>query len=70
MISCVCNYITAAHNGITEMELMDLLSCNNEFFSEFYESTELPSILRFPISLWILIKHHLGKIKTKIFISF
>ncbi|RNA04619.1 NACHT and WD repeat domain-containing 1 [Brachionus plicatilis] len=30
MISCICNYITAAHNGITEMELIDLLSCNNE----------------------------------------
>ena len=61
MLGCIYNYITAAHNGITEVELLDLLSCNNEFFSEFYSNTELPSILRFPIYLWILIKNNLGK---------
>ena len=61
MISLIFNYITAAHNGITEMELIDLLSCNNEFFTEYYTCVELPNILRFPINLWLLVKYHLGK---------
>ena len=61
MVTSIFNYITAAHNGITEMELLDLLSCNNEFFSDFYSDVDLPPILRFPTSLWIFVKSHLGK---------
>jgi hypothetical protein len=56
----VLNYITASHNGVTEMELVDLLSCNNEFFSDYYDGFGLPAILRFPTYLWLLIKYQLG----------
>lgn len=67
MISCIFNYITAAHNGITEMEIIDLLSCNNEFFTEFYSSSDLPLILRFPATLWLLVKFHLGSLIIQFF---
>jgi NACHT domain- and WD repeat-containing protein len=60
ILSLIFNYITAAHNGISEMELLDLLSCNNDFFTEYYSARDLPVILRFPIALWILVKSYLG----------
>lgn len=60
MLSIIFNYISASHNGVTEMELVDLLSCNNEFFTEFYTDSSLPSVLRFPTALWIILKFHLG----------
>ncbi len=59
-LKSIFNYITAARNGITEMELIDLLSCNNEFFSHYYSNTDLPRILRFPIYQWLLIKYQLN----------
>lgn len=60
MLSIIFNYISASHNGVTEMELVDLVSCNNDFFTEFYTEANLPSILRFPNAYWIMLKFHLG----------
>ena len=60
MLSILFNYISASHNGVTEMELIDLLSCNNELFTEFYTDSNLPSILKFPVSYWIMLKFQLG----------
>ena len=65
MLRIIFNYITASHYGLTEMEIIDLLSCNNDFFTEYYSSTELPPILRFPISLWLLVKYQLGDFLTQ-----
>lgn len=61
ILSFVFNYLTAAHNGLTEMELIDILSCNNDFFFDYYTHLHLPNNLRFPISLWVFIKHELGR---------
>lgn len=57
-------YITAARNGITEMELIDLLSCNNEFFTHYYSNTDLPMLLRFPVFQWLIIKCQLSSLLT------
>jgi hypothetical protein len=60
MLRIIFNYITASHHGLTEMEIVDLLSCSNDFFIEYYSNTDLPAILRFPIALWLVVKHQLG----------
>ncbi len=60
MLKCMFSYLTGAHNGLTEMELVDLLSCNNEFFTQYYTDMELPALLRFPLFQWLLIKYQLG----------
>jgi hypothetical protein len=65
LLSFVFNYITASHNGITELELLDLLSCNNDFFTDYYSNKELPSMLRFPLAVWLLIKYQLSDLLTK-----
>ena len=65
LLSLIFNYITASHNGITELELLDLLSCNNDFFTEYYSNKELPSMLRFPLAIWLLIKYQLSDLLTK-----
>ena len=69
MLTCVLNYITSAKNGLTALELIDLLSCNNEFFADFYMGSELPATLRFPIAYWLLIKLHLGPLLTHTFMD-
>ncbi len=65
----VCKYITASVNGVTEMELFDLLSCNNGIFLNIYTNNELPPLLRFPCSYWLLIKNCLGAFLTKNFLD-
>ena len=42
------------------MELFDILSCNNEFFFDYYTHLNLPKNFRFPTALWIFIKNELG----------
>jgi hypothetical protein len=42
------------------MELFDILSCNNEFFFDYYTHLNLPSNFRFPPALWIFVKNELG----------
>ena len=61
IVSYIFSYITASHNGLTEMELFDILSCNNEFFFDYYTHLYLPSNLRFPLALWVFVKHELGE---------
>ena len=70
MLKCLFGYITAARNGITEVELLDLLSCNNDFFTQYYsEAEELPVILRFPVFQWLLVKYQLGDLLTQRFMD-
>ncbi|CAF1425220.1 unnamed protein product [Adineta steineri] len=57
--SLIFNYISSSQAAIHELELLDILSCNNEFFLEYFQK-DLPKYLRFPSSLWIAIKYTLG----------
>lgn len=56
----ICRYITASHYGLTEAEILDLLSCNNAVLQYTYPD-DMPSVLRFPYSLWLKIRRDLGK---------
>ena len=62
--SFIFNYISSSQSAISEIELLDILSCNNEFFLEYFPK-DLPKYLRFPPSLWIAIKYVLGNNKRK-----
>ncbi|UJR10356.1 hypothetical protein I4U23_014561 [Adineta vaga] len=62
--SFIFNYISSSQSAISEIELLDILSCNNEFFLEYFPR-DLPKYLRFPPSLWIAIKHVLGPLLTE-----
>ncbi|CAF3115487.1 unnamed protein product [Rotaria socialis] len=55
----IFNYISSSQSAIHELELLDILSCNNEFFLEYFQKN-LPKYLRFPPSLWIAVKYLLG----------
>lgn len=56
----IFNYISSSQSAIHELELLDILSCNNDFFLEYFQK-DLPKCLRFPPSLWLAVKHTLGK---------
>ena len=58
----IFNYISSSQSAIHQLELLDILSCNNEFFLEYFQR-DLPQHLRFPPSLWIAVKYTLGKLK-------
>ncbi|CAF4583710.1 unnamed protein product, partial [Rotaria sp. Silwood1] len=62
--SFIFNYISSSQSAIAEIELLDILSCNNEFFLEYF-SKDLPKHLRFPPSLWIAIKYILGPLLSE-----
>jgi hypothetical protein len=56
----IFNYISSCQSAIHEVELLDVLSCNNEFFLEYFPN-DFPKHLRFPSSLWIAVKYVLGR---------
>lgn len=58
VVKAVCNYITLSKDGLTEMEILDLLSCNNEVLLNVYET--LPTIMRFPYTIWASLRLALG----------
>ncbi|XP_077999411.1 NACHT domain- and WD repeat-containing protein 1-like [Glandiceps talaboti] len=58
-------YLTATNHGITEIELLDLLSCNDEIINTVYPHY-LPSILRFPHRIWAGIKYDLGPLLCEV----
>ncbi|CAF0919781.1 unnamed protein product [Rotaria sordida] len=62
--SFIFNYISSSQSAIAEIELLDILSCNNEFFLEYFPK-DLPKHLRFPPSLWIAIKYILGPLLSE-----
>lgn len=55
----VLRYITAARFGLTELELMDILSCDDELLTMIYPY-HLPEVLRFPHRLWTAMRKDLG----------
>lgn len=55
----VLRYITAARFGLTELELQDLLSCDDELLTMVYPY-QLPGVLRFPHRLWTAMRRDLG----------
>ena len=62
LIGQISRYLLASQDGLTELELLDLLSCNDGVINYCYPTT-LPDIVRFPSSLWLQIEKDLGKEK-------
>ena len=58
-IVILTRYICAAHHGLTEAELLDLLSCNDELMATIYKD-DFPRIVRFPYRYWSAIRIDLG----------
>ncbi|XP_064601514.1 protein qui-1-like [Liolophura sinensis] len=67
-VSQIARYLTLARAGLTEMELLDLLSISNDILLAAYPQ-ELPPILRFPVSLWIAIKTDLNVLLMPCFLD-
>ena len=59
MISQIARYFISCWHGLTEMELMDILSCNNTLLLKVF-LVSLPPILRFPFYLWSELRQELG----------
>ncbi|XP_033752140.1 NACHT domain- and WD repeat-containing protein 1-like isoform X2 [Pecten maximus] len=61
LIRAVCRYITLAKDGLSEMEILDVLSCNNDVLLATIP-TDLPKNLRFPFYKWLHVKEELGSL--------
>lgn len=57
-------YLTIAFNGISESELEDILSIDDEVLTSVFEYHE-PKLRRFPLALWIRIKYDLKNYLTE-----
>lgn len=60
IIGHIMRYLTSSHKGITELELLDILSCNNDVMESVLSLDSLP-FLRFPLDIWNEIRNELGK---------
>ena len=61
LVSIVIGYLVSGYHGVSESEMLDLLSCNNEALLLSY-SRDMPCVLRFPLVLWQQMYQRLGKI--------
>ena len=60
VVAAVARYIISGYHGVTETELLDLLSSNNKIMLLVYPY-DLPPVLRFPTWLWTSIRNFFGK---------
>ena len=67
-MSAALRYLASSVRGLTELELLDLLSCNDDMLTAVmtYDVTDDSKVLqsrqtcRFPYQLWYDIRHELG----------
>ena len=57
-------YLTVFKNGITEFELVDILSIDNDVLKSVFEKDE-PRTIRFPIALWVRLRYELNNFITE-----
>ncbi|KAL5018424.1 hypothetical protein ScPMuIL_004146 [Solemya velum] len=67
LIATIVRYISLSLCGLTEVELLDILSCNNDILLTSFP-VDLPCILRFPYTLWVQIRDEFGTLLTKRFL--
>jgi len=53
-------YLCAASNGLTDLELLDVLSCDDDVLNVVLEGVEVGPVRRFPPALWFRLKKALG----------
>ncbi|KAL4241062.1 hypothetical protein ACF0H5_001840 [Mactra antiquata] len=56
IISSLCSYIGVSRYGLSEVEILDVMSANDLVLLEAYQHQE-PPVLRFPYYKWAAIKH-------------
>lgn len=59
LVSSLCMYITLARYGLTELELMDVMSANDKVLLDAH-AHEQPLVLRFPYFVWAEIRQKIG----------
>ncbi len=59
VVAKIVGYLASAYHGLSELEILDLLSCNNDVLLLVYPR-DIPTIMRFPIIVWHDILSHLG----------
>ncbi|XP_053393326.1 protein qui-1-like [Mercenaria mercenaria] len=64
IVSALCMYITLARYGLTEVELMDVMSANDQVLIESHPQGQ-PMVLRFPYHIWARIRHEIGSLLCK-----
>ena len=62
MIGQIARYISSASSGLSESELLDVLSCNTEALQLAGQTDRAAPVLRFPFSLWQEIRQDLGEL--------
>eukprot|EP00118_Oscarella_pearsei_P010463 m.64383 g.64383 ORF g.64383 m.64383 type:complete len:1662 (+) comp35248_c0_seq9:54-5039(+) len=60
LVSHSLGYLTAAKDGLSEAELEDILSCDDEVLSDVYQYWT-PTVRRLPPLLWSHVRHDLGE---------
>lgn len=67
LVNYALGYVTISLNGLTELELIDALSCNNEVLNAVYEKNDPPSrkIINLPPLLWARIYLELKEYLTE-----
>lgn len=63
LITCCFTYLTISNGGLTELELEDALSCNDEVLNEVfqYHNPPVPGVVRLPPLMWARIHHDIGE---------
>ncbi|XP_074834083.1 NACHT domain- and WD repeat-containing protein 1 [Carettochelys insculpta] len=63
LVAHVLGYIASSRNGLSDAELKDILSLDNEILCEIYQHCPPPckTILRFPPLLWARLRHDIGE---------
>lgn len=67
-MAAALRYLASSVRGLTELELLDLLSCNNDAvsaammydFTDDSKAAQSPQLCRFPCRLWYDIRQELG----------
>ena len=67
LISFCVGYLTVSDGGLTEIELEDVLSCNNDVLDEVfaYHNPPVEGIVRLPPLLWARIHHDIAEYLTE-----
>ena len=60
LLSHAIFYLTVLRNGVSETEIEDILSIDDEVLSDVFEHENEPPVRRFPIALWLRLRAHLG----------
>lgn len=68
LVASVISYLVSGYHGVSESELLDLLSCNNQVLLHTF-ARDMPCVLRFPIVLWLDMFRFLGNFLSACYLA-